>query len=83
MFGSNTVKHRNFTDISRTLVANIIVGHSDVVGASPVGADPTTSSLFTSHMASIGCATTALRRREKTLKFFDLVRRILEIWRYV
>ena len=33
------------TNISGTLVGNIIVEHSDVVGASPVGAAPTTSSL--------------------------------------
>ena len=32
-------------NISRTLVGNKIVGHSDVVGASPVDAAPTTSSL--------------------------------------
>ena len=30
-------------DIRRTLVGNKIVDHSDVVGASPVGAAPTTS----------------------------------------
>ena len=34
-------------DISRTLVGNKIVDHSDVVGASPVGAAPTTSSFWT------------------------------------
>ena len=31
-------------DVSRTLVGNEIVDHSDVVGASPVGAAPTKSS---------------------------------------
>ena len=31
----------------RTLVGNWIVDHSDVVGASPVGAAPTTSSFST------------------------------------
>ena len=35
------------SDISHTLVGNKIVGHSDVVGASPVGAAPTTSSFST------------------------------------
>ena len=34
-------------DISRTSVANKIVDHSDVVGVSPVGAAPTTSSFST------------------------------------
>ena len=33
--------------IRRTLVGNKIVDHSDVVGASPVGTAPTTSSFST------------------------------------
>ena len=36
-------KYRKASRISRTLVGNKIVDHSDVVGASPVGAAPTTS----------------------------------------
>ena len=36
-------KHRKISNISRTLVDNKIVDHSDVVGASPVGAAPTFS----------------------------------------
>ena len=39
--------YRNTSYISRTLVCNKIVDHSDVVGASPVGAAPTTSSYWT------------------------------------
>ena len=35
------------SNISRTLEGNKIVDHSDVVGASPVGAAPTTSSFST------------------------------------
>ena len=35
------------SNVRRTLVGNIIVDNSDVVGASPVGAAPTTSSLST------------------------------------
>ena len=35
------------SNTSRTLVGNKIVDHSDVVGASPVGAAPTTSSFLT------------------------------------
>ena len=35
------------SNISRTLVGNRIVDQSDVVGASPVGAAPTTSSFST------------------------------------
>ena len=40
-------KYRQVSNISRTLVDNKIVDHSDVVGASPVGAAPTTSSFST------------------------------------
>ena len=36
--------YRQVSNVSRTLVGNYIVDHSDVVGASPVGAAPTTSS---------------------------------------
>ena len=39
--------YRQVSNISRTLVGNGIVDHSDVVGASPVGAAPTTSSFST------------------------------------
>ena len=35
--------YRQVSNITRTLVGNKIVDHSDVVGASPVGAAPTTS----------------------------------------
>ena len=40
-------KYRKTSSISRTLVGNKIVDNSDVVGASPVGAAPTTSSFST------------------------------------
>ena len=40
-------QYRKTSNISRTLVGNKIVDHSDVVGASPVGAAPTTSSFST------------------------------------
>ena len=38
---------RQVSNIRRTLEGNNIVDHSDVVGASPVGAAPTTSSFST------------------------------------
>ena len=41
------VKYRKVSNIRHTLVGNKIVDHSDVVGASPVGAAPTTSSFST------------------------------------
>ena len=39
--------YRQVSNIRRTLVSNKIVDHSDVVGASPVGAAPTASSFST------------------------------------
>ena len=39
--------YRKVSNIRRTLVGNKIVVHSDVVGASPVDAAPTTSSFST------------------------------------
>ena len=41
------VTYRKVSNIRRTLVGNNIVDHSDVVGASPVGAAPTASSFST------------------------------------
>ena len=43
----NTQGYRKTSSLSRTLVGNKIVDNSDVVGASPVGAAPTTSSFST------------------------------------
>ena len=40
-------EYRKISNIRRTLVGNKVVDHSDVVGASPVGAAPTTSSFST------------------------------------
>ena len=40
-------KYRKTSNIRRTFVGNKIVDHSDVVGASPVGAAPTSSSFST------------------------------------
>ena len=39
--------YREVSNIRHTLVGNKIVDNSDVVGASPVGAAPTTSSVST------------------------------------
>ena len=41
------IAYRQVSNIRRTLVGNKIVDHSDVVGASPVGTAPTTSSFST------------------------------------
>ena len=41
------ITYRKTSNISRTLVGNKIIDNSDAVGASPVGAAPTTSSFST------------------------------------
>ena len=59
--------YRKTSNISRTSVGNKIVDHSDVVGASPVGAAPTTSSFSTWHLASRDSAKKAARQYENLL----------------
>ena len=46
-FYKATMSYRLISNISRTPVGNKFVDHSDVVGASPVGIAPTTSSFST------------------------------------
>ena len=65
------LNYRQTSNSSHTLVGNKIVDHSDEVGASPLGAAPTTSSFSTQRLASIDC-TKATARDEKHL--------ILVIW---
>ena len=60
-------KYRQVSNIRRTLAGYKIVDHSDVVGASPVGAAPTTSSFSTEHLASLDWQKTTARRGEKHL----------------
>ena len=66
---NNTIAYRQVSNISRTLVGNEIVDHSDVVGASPVGAAPITSSFSTQRLASIYCAKTMATRDGKHLSW--------------
>ena len=67
---------RKMSNIRCTLVGNKIVDHSGVVGASPVGAAPTTSSFSTWHLASRDSAN-PLR---ESFKCWDLVHLILTHW---
>ena len=64
----NTIYRKTF-NIRRTLVGDKIVDHSGVVGASPVGAAPTSSSFSTQHLASRDSTKTAIRQYEKVLGF--------------
>ena len=67
--------------IRRTLVGNKIVDRSDVVGASPLSAAPTTSSFSTEPLASLDWATVTATRDEKHLSL-GIRCLILEILRY-
>ena len=71
--------HCQISNSSCNFVGNEIADHSDVVGASPVGAAPTTST-FSTHGSNRLRRGNSKAKRE-TLKFGDLVRLILEIWR--
>ena len=57
------------SNINHTLAGNKFMDHSDVVGASPIGAAPTTSSFATWHMASMDRAETTARWEQKHLSF--------------
>ena len=60
------VAYRQTSNIKRTFVSNKIVDHSDVVGASPIGA---ASSFSTQHLASMDWGKTTARRDGKRLGF--------------
>ena len=59
--------YRQTSNIRRIFVGNKIVDHSNVVGASPVGSAPTTSSFSTYHLALMDWAKTTARRDKKHL----------------
>ena len=64
--------YRQTSDINRTVVGNKIVDHSDGVGASTVGAAPTTSSFsnsVTPGFHGLGKDNCKTRRDEKDLSF--------------
>ena len=52
-FNLYILDNRQPFNIIGNFVRNIIVDHSDVVGASPVGAAPTTSSFSTQHLGAV------------------------------
>ena len=75
--------YRQTSNISCTIVGNKIVHHSDVVGASPVGAAPTTSSFSPWHLASMDWANATAWRDEKVLGFGASYIRGLSVLMYV
>ena len=65
----HSVNYRQTSNISRILVGDIIVDHSDVVGPSHVGAAPTTSAFSTQHLASMDWTKTTAGRGGEHLSF--------------
>ena len=63
------IDYSQISNISHTLVGNKIVDHSDVVGASPIGTAPATSSISTKNLASMGWAKTTARQDKTHLSF--------------
>ena len=75
--------YRQTSNIIHTWVGNNIVDYSDVVGASPIGATPTTSSFSTEHLASMDWEKGNCKAIRQLFKFWDLFWHILGILRYV
>ena len=71
--------YRQVSNISRTL-GNKIVDHSDVIGASPVGAAPTTSSFSTLTLGFYRLGKDNYKTNRESFKFWDLVRFISEMY---
>ena len=69
------------SNIIHTLIGNKIVDPSDVVGASPVGAAPTTSSFSIELTPTfIGLGKDNCKTRWERFIFWDLTPLILAIW---
>ena len=73
--------YRQTSNIKSILVDNKLDDHSDVAGASPVGAAPTTSSFWTQDLAPMEWVKANARRDKNHSKSCDLVRLILDILR--
>ena len=59
--------YRQTSSTRHTFVGNIIAAHLDVVGASPIGAAPTTSLFSTYHLILIDCTKTTGKQNEMHL----------------
>ena len=72
------------SNISHTLEGNKIVDHSDVVGATPVGAAPTNYIFILDLIPGFnGLAKGNCMMRRESFKFWFWVQLILEILRYI
>ena len=75
--------YRQNSNIRRTLVGSNIVDNSDVVGASAVGAVPTTSSNLDLTHGFNGLGKDNYKTRRETFYFWNSVRLVLKVWRYM
>ena len=75
--------YRKTSNISRTLVGNTIVDHSHVVGASPVGAAPNKIFILDLTSGFKGFGKDSHKTVQESFNYWDLVRLILETWRYL
>ena len=75
--------YRQVSNISHTLAGNEIFYHSDVVGASPVDAAPTTFFILVLTPGFNRLGKDKCKTRRESFKFWDLVRLILETLRYM
>ena len=79
---NQTQLYRQTWNIIPTLVGNKLADHSDVVGASPVGAAPTTSSFSPLTPGFNILHKDNCKTKRETFKFWDLVQLLLDIWRF-
>ena len=73
--------YRQTSNISQTLEDNNIFDHSDVFGASPIGAAPTSSSFSILTPDFNGFDKDNCKTRRETFKCLDCLCLILEVWR--
>ena len=71
--------YAQISNISQTLVGNKIVDHSDVVGALPVGTNPTTHWFSTSHLVFNGLGKDNCKAKWETFKIWNVVCLILKV----
>ena len=73
---------KTYNDIGHTVIGNKLVDYSDVIGASPVGADPAIF-ILDSTFGFIGSGKDNGKTRQETFQFWYLVRPLSEVWQYV
>ena len=79
---SSLCKYRHTSNISRTLVSNNIADHLDAIGASTAGCSIYIL-ILDLKPGFIGVGKDNRKARWETFMLGDLVRLILEIWRYM